>query len=150
MDSSTTSQAGHVVDLSIHFARIYLNVAANDAVYIDHFIDHVQVNGLENLKGRLKPSWDVPKDDPFWLKKVQFARHWDLWHYHLGMPDYDETNGHGDCTSQWVLHLRRHPDGNRTQIVDWDKHPPFALPDEKYFIMPGDEAPFPFPPRHSK
>lgn len=145
MDSSTISQAGHVVDLSIHFAKIYVGVAANDSYFIDTFIDHVQEHGLINLKGRLKPSWDVPNDDPFWKKKVDFARHWDLWHYHLGMPEYDESNGHGDCTSQWVLHLRRHPCGTRTEIVDWDKHPPFQLPEEKYFVMPGQAEPMVFP-----
>ncbi|WP_138726254.1 hypothetical protein [Pseudomonas sp. FSL W5-0203] len=145
MDSSTTSQAGHVVDLSILFSRIYLTVAANDGEILDRFINHAQTHGLENLPGRLKPSWDVHRDDPFFLKKVEYARHWDLWHYHVGMPYFDETNGHGDFTSEWVLHLRRLPCGTRTQIVDWDKHPPFELPKEKYFVMPGDEHPFVFP-----
>lgn len=70
MDSSPISQAGHVVDLSIHFAKVYMTVAANDGEILDRFINHVQNHGLENLPGRLKPSWDVPKQDPFFLKKL--------------------------------------------------------------------------------
>ena len=144
MDSEAAGTIQHVVDLSINFAQIYSTIAANDSKFVDDFIDHVEQYGLNGLPGRLKPSWDIPTNDPFWLKKVQFAQQWHLWHYHLGMPSFDQSKGHGDYTSEWVLHLRRPPCGTRTIIVDWDKHPPFELPKEKYFLMLGDEQPSPY------
>jgi hypothetical protein len=139
MGSEGTSGAPkHVIDFSVHFAKIYDVVAANDADFIDSFIEHAEEHGLVGLPGRLKCSWDIPPDDPQFASKTQYAKKWNLWHYHVGMPHYDMTNGHGDFTSQWVLHLRRHPCGLYTTIVDWDPHPPFVLPKENTLWRPGE------------
>lgn len=137
---STEGTAIHIVDFSVHFARIYSAIAANDAEFIDDFVDHVEQNGLNGLPGRLKCSWDISADDPMYASKSQYAKTWNLWHYHLGMPAYDTAKGHGNYTSEWILHLRRHPCGSRTTIVDWDSHPPFALPKQAYLWLP-DESP---------
>lgn len=129
----------HIVDFSVHFAKVYVAIAANEAQYIDNFIEHVEENGLIGLPGRLKASWDIPKDDPQFNSKNTYAKKHNLWHYHLGMNTYDMTNGHGDYTSEWVLHLRRHPCGLYTTIVDWDPHPPFVLPTPKVLWRPNEK-----------
>lgn len=133
----------HIVDFSVHFARIYEQAAANDVDFVDDFIEHVESNGLKGLPGRLKYSWDVPVDDPRFASKSQYAKKYSLWHYHFGMgkDGFDQSRPYGDWTSQWILHLRRHSCGSRTTIVDWDSHPPFELP-RLDRLWTTDEAPY--------
>ncbi|KWS35891.1 hypothetical protein AL065_01100 [Pseudomonas amygdali pv. ulmi] len=137
----TQTRVIHIVDLSTHFAKIYGTAPANDIDFIDDFIEHVEENGLDGLPGRLKISWDIHKDDPLYARKSQYAKKYDLWHYHVGVGKggYDQTKPYGDWTSQWVIHLRRHPCGTRTTIVDWDPHPPFILPQPNTLWTPGEE-----------
>lgn len=131
----------HVVDFSVHFAKVYQTAPANDLDFVDDFVEHVEVNGLKGLPGRLKISWDVDPNDPLFASKCQYAMKYNLWHYHLGMGKggYDQSRAHGDWTSEWILHLRVHPCGKRTTIVDWDPHPPFALPNPKILWTDGED-----------
>lgn len=138
MDSGKTPRDRHEVDFSVHFSRIFIMLPANDARFISDFVTAVETNGLDNMQGRLKSSCDIPTDDPQWREKVQFVQKWNLWHYHIGLPTYDTTNGHGDYTSRWYLHLRRHTP-EYTTIVDWDFHPPFELPKAGYLLRPGEK-----------
>lgn len=137
----TSTGVIHVVDFSVSFAKIYDRVAANDIDFIDDFVEHVEANGFNNLPGRLKISWDVDKDDPQFASKTVYAKKYNLWHYHLGMGKggFDQSRPYGDWTSEWVIHLRRHPCGTRTTIVDWDPHPPFALPRPETLWGPGED-----------
>lgn len=138
----------HIVDFSVHFAKIYDTACANDDTDIgidrvDDFIEHVEQKGLINLPGRLKNSWDVDPQDPLFASKTQFAKKYRLWHYHIGVGKggYDESRPYGDWTSQWVIHLRLHECGTRSTIVDWDPHPPFRLPSNDRLWRKG-EVPF--------
>ena len=131
----------HVVDFSVHFAKVYEMAPANDLDFVDDFIEHVEANGFEGLPGRLKISWDLHPDDPQFASKTQYAMKYQLWHYHVGMGKggYDQSRPYGDWTSEWVLHLRRHGCGQRTTIVDWDPHPPFVLPSPSLLWTPGED-----------
>ncbi|WP_312623300.1 hypothetical protein [Pseudomonas juntendi] len=133
----------HIVDFSVHFARIYSTVPANDIDLVDDFIEHVEANGLTDLPGRLKFSWDISPNDRQYASKSQYAKKYNLWHYHVGIgkDGYDKGRPYGDWTSQFVLHLRKHECGQRTTIVDLDPHPPFTLPLEDTLWLPG-EKPF--------
>lgn len=101
-----------------------------DQERIADFIEHVQLYGLTQLEGRNKKSDDVPKDNPNWLTKVKFAQQYDLWHYHIGIPNYDSGTAFGDRTSAYLLHYMLYDD--RIKIVDFSDHPPFKLPAEDY------------------
>ena len=131
----------HIVDFSVHFARIYSTAPANDIELVDDFIEHVEVHGLSKLPGRLKASWDISPDDPQFASKSQYAKKYLLWHYHIGVGKngYNKSNPYGDWTSEWVLHLRVHGCGGRTTIVDWDPHPPFVLPGKTILWRPGED-----------
>ncbi|HBP0349478.1 hypothetical protein ACM77G_02435 [Pseudomonas aeruginosa] len=131
----------HVVDFSVHFAKIYDTAPANDQDFVDDFVEHVESNGLEGLPGRLKISWSIDSNDPQYSTKSQYAKKYQLWHYHVGIGKggYDQARPYGDWTSQWILHLRRHECGQRTTIVDWDSHPPFTLPKLETLWVPGEE-----------
>lgn len=131
----------HVVDFSVHFARIYNTAPANDIDLVDDFIEHVESNGLEGLPGRLKFSWDIDPNDGRYASKSRYAKTYNLWHYHVGIGTggYDQNRPYGDWTSKYVLHLRRHACGERTTIVDLDPHPPFTLPDLDTLWVKGEE-----------
>lgn len=101
-----------------------------DLAKIWQFKQHIETYGFEGLVGRNKSSDEVPKDDPYWAEKVLKAQQHSLWHYHIGIPDYDISRGVGDYTSKYILHYVK-GDGF-IRIVDFTPHPPFKLPSEIY------------------
>lgn len=103
------------------------NYPTTDQIKIGQFVEHVKKFGLNNLQGRNKNSDNVPKDDPNWSKKVAYAQQYKLWHYHIGIPDY-ETATNGEKVSEYILHYQRFDD--EIVIVDMTYHPPFTLPEE--------------------
>lgn len=120
--------ATYLVDMSVRFAQIYATMPANQANFVDGFMEHFEKQGIEGLQGRFKKSDNVPTDDPFWLQKVKYAQANLLWHYHIGYPSYDETKSVGDWTSQYILHVTLTPCKSESVLVGWGRHPPFILP----------------------
>ena len=118
------------VNLSPTFKSYLKNYPKSDQLKIANFISHVQKHGLTNLEGRNKSSDNVPTDDPNWLNKVKQAKMYNLWHYHIGIPDYSGI--FGDKTSEYVLHYRLDETSNCITIVYMSPHPPFELPDKEY------------------
>jgi len=116
--------------LSKQFKTELKNFPKADQEKIASFILHVQRQGMKNLPGKNKPSHDVPHDDPQWLDKVSYAQQHNLWHYHIGIPQYDTSCQHGEQTSEYILHYIK-GDGF-IKIVDFSAHPPFKLPAETY------------------
>ncbi|MDD9177456.1 hypothetical protein [Aliivibrio sp. A6] len=89
-------------------------------------IDSLTYNGV---KVRNKPSWDVDKNDPEFLKKVTFAKNNNLWHIHAGFHGGYSVSPKGDLVSQFVMHYQRQDD-NIFRFADLTPHPPFSLPSE--------------------
>lgn len=107
---------------AVHFSRL----PQPDKEKILCFMRHVSQYGFSGLQGRNKPSHEVPTSDAQWLQKVQYAQKHNLWHYHIGIPEYQAGCVFGDCTSQFLLHYIR---GNSfIKLVDFSEHPPFQLP----------------------
>ncbi|MBS9779171.1 MAG: hypothetical protein KGV51_00955 [Moraxellaceae bacterium] len=100
-----------------------------DLIKIKAFENHVKQHGFDGLKGRNKSSANVPRNDPDWLTKVQYARQYNLWHYHIGIPSYEESEK-GDMVSEYILHYVKGDD--EIKLVDMTSHPPFVLPSEEY------------------
>ncbi|SSY70675.1 hypothetical protein [Alysiella crassa] len=118
------------VELGKRFQQELKNYPTADKIKIADFILHIQKHGFTGLAGRNKPSHEVPKDDPKWLEKVQYAQQHRLWHYHIGIPEYDVNKPFGEQTSKYVLHYMKWD--NAIRIVDFSEHPPFSLPTELY------------------
>lgn len=78
------------------------------------------------LKGKLVNSDNVPTSDPDWLKKVQYAQQHKLYHYHIGIPFYQDS-GKGYYTSEYVVHFQKLSD-THIKLVDFSYHPPMNLP----------------------
>ena len=114
------------VDFCIGFLKVYNRLSNNDIKAIDNFIETVEEGKINDLPGRNKNSNRVDARHPNYKALKDFATKYDLWHYHVGIPLYDKTNGAKDFTSQFVLHYRRFQDN--IIIVKLDNHSPFALP----------------------
>lgn len=119
------------VYLGVKFAKNYKQFPEKDKQKIMMFIKHITTYGFNGLPGRNKLSDDVQRNDPNWLEKVQYAQLYNLWHYHIGIPDYeDETCPNGQQTSKYVIHYMK--GGGFIRIVDMSEHPPFQLPEPEY------------------
>lgn len=120
------------VEIGKLFGREVLNFPANDQVKIYQFIKHVQQNGLNGLEGRNKNSENVPTEDPDFVLKVRVAQAHKLWHYHIGIVDYDMTKPFGDRTSEYILHYKNELINGEVKVVDFSSHPPFRPPSIQY------------------
>ncbi len=102
---------------------------SKDLIKIKKFENHIKQYGFDGLEGRNKSSDNVPTDDPQWQAKVRYAQQHNLWHYHIGIPCY-ENSDQGDKVSEYVLHYIK--GDNFIKIVDMNGHPPFNLPRQEY------------------
>lgn len=115
------------VILGKSFRSYYPNFPYDDQLKIAEFIHHIEHFGFTGLKGRNKPSHHVPKHHPNWSERVKHAQEHHLWHYHIGIPYYQEHNI-GDFTSEYVLHYILGDDF--IKIVAMSPHPPLILPND--------------------
>nr|QJR99745.1 Hypothetical protein [Aeromonas caviae]QMV81528.1 Hypothetical protein [Aeromonas caviae] len=99
------------------------------AVAVADFIHELRTTGFDNLKGRNKPSWIVPRGADVSQEDLDHAKAHNLHHYHIGFPRYEKAR-FGGMTSAVILHYQLLKDGkgHHVYIVGTDKHPPFRLP----------------------
>ncbi|QFH71005.1 hypothetical protein FR762_15325 [Enterobacter sp. E76] len=121
-----------IVRLGMLFAKEVKNFPKDDKEKIFNFIKYVQQNGLSGLEGRNKCSDCVDKNDPQFITKVRYAVENNLWHYHIGIVEYDLSYPHGDRTSEYVLHYVNNNVIPEIKLVDFSGHPPFKLPLQSY------------------
>ena len=127
-------QAVESSPFEVTFGQIFIDhfnhfpIPDQDKIY--DFVEHLENRGVEGLPGRNKSSEDVPKEDPQFLAKVKYAQKYNLWHYHIGIPFYDEDRPYGDWTSEYVVHYILKE--NEVILVDMGDHPPLQLPKENY------------------
>lgn len=113
------------------FYQYFRNFPKSDQQKIAKFVDDVETYGLDGLQGRNKASDSVPTDAPNWSKKVAYAQKYHLWHYHIGIPQYETAND-GEQVSEYILHYQRFDDEIR--LVSMSYHPPFELPEQNLLI----------------
>lgn len=125
------------VKLTEKYANHVKNYSINDRTKILEVVNHVKETGtFQGLPGRNKNSNEVDKNDRNWKAKVDFANKHNLWHYHIGIPKYDETKIFGDYTSEYMLHYQI-KDGT-IWIVDMSPHP-FSFPLNNYLVKDPNE-----------
>ena len=103
-----------------------LNFSEQDRKKIFNFASHVQQYGLVSLQGKNKRSDGFSNDDPQFAQKMALVKEYNLWHYHIGIPSYQNSLVGEYKTSEYVLHYVR--GDNHIKIVDLSRHPPFSLP----------------------
>lgn len=117
------------VKLAKLFKKEYDTLSGQNRLTIAQFIHHIEQFGFVGLKGRNKSSDNVPIGDPKRQDKIRYAQTHRLWHYHIGIPTYQQSPK-GDHTSQYVLHYMLGDD--YIVLVGLSAHPPFELPSESY------------------
>lgn len=122
------------VSFSKKFKYFFIEkLSEKDQKIIYDFKVHVEKYGLVGLKGKNKKSdHPSPKKGEVECKlESEYAYAHNLWHYHIGIPDYRTDSGFGHYTSKFVLHYQRFQDS--INIVKMDHHSPFQLPTNNYF-----------------
>lgn len=119
----------YTVEYSTQFIQDFGNnvwgFAESDLDKIADFVAHIQQYGFTGLEGRNKKSDDV-RD----VTKKVYAQQHNLWHYHIGILQYDTSKPVGKRTSRYVVHYQFDYSGasDVVRIVDVSDHSPFTLP----------------------
>lgn len=98
------------------------------------FIDIYQKFGLSDFskfQGKIKYSWSgIDKLDPVY----DFTYSNSLWHYHVGIPDYQKSRNNQYLTSDMILHFQWKNHSTHIRILDITWH--YKATGE--FWLPGD------------
>ena len=88
------------------FAIEFTNYPVEQQNKILNFIETYQQFGLidfTKFQGKIKPSWlGIDKLNPVY----DFTYSNSLWHYHIGIPDYQKSKYNHYLTSDMVLHFQ--------------------------------------------
>ena len=86
------------------------------------FTDVYEQNGLSDFskfQGKISPSWrGIDKTDPIY----DFTYSNNLWHYHIGMPDYVKSKYNNYSTSDMILHFQRKDHIKHIRLLDITWH----------------------------
>lgn len=111
----------YTVSFTVQFAREFQVFPVYQQTAITSFITTYQAHGLDNqtkFQGRVSPSWhNLPPNHP----DYQYAYANDLWHYHLGLPEYNGSQQWGRV-SDWLLHFQWKERGPHISLVDVYHH----------------------------
>ncbi len=118
------------------FSQEFKNYPIDQQDAILDFTDVFEKFGLSDFseyKGKMAPSWKgLSTIDPVY----SYARENNLWHYHIGIPNYKKSDYGDFFTSDWVLHFQLKNNGKEALIVDVCYHykstGEFHLPTEEY------------------
>lgn len=99
---------------------------------IDDFIEHVEANGVHNWVGKVSRSDNVPEQAEDRDKIISYAQQYNLWHAHIGDPDFDETEHGRYKVSDWVIHFQ-YFNNYHIKLLELDSHNPMSLPKQNMF-----------------
>ena len=91
------------------------------------FLTHLENKGFLGLQGRNKKSNNPETSDYNFHQKATFAIQNKLFHYHIGIPEY-ESSPQGDLTSEYVIHYSFDELQGFVDVICVDFHPPLQLP----------------------
>ncbi|WP_180084885.1 hypothetical protein [Acinetobacter sp. YH12145] len=118
----------YFVDFSQEFDYLYSNVFTRTKLdLIDDFLDHYEINGLRNWKGKISCSWKVPQHYSDWESRSAFAKHYNLWHAHIGLPTWQSYPNVPFQTSNQVLHFQK-IGSFEIKLLTLSTHNPIDLP----------------------
>ena len=104
------------------FANEFKNYPQNQQDAILDFLDIYEVHGLGDFKlykGKIAFSWKgLQYTDPVY----QYAKSNDLWHAHIGLPNFRKSDYGRYYTSDMILHFQWINRGNVIKVVDITPH----------------------------
>lgn len=107
----------------------YLTEAQQRALML--FVKHVKTKGLGTLPGKVKKSDQVPLNEPNRDRRIKTAQEFNLYHYHLGTPCWEESDNGNYKTSDDVIIFSKQVDkeaGITTLILTGFSSHPVELP----------------------
>lgn len=126
--SELKSSLLYIVDFSAEFTYYYDKVFTNTKLdLIDDFIDHYELNGLKGWKGRIAKSSNVPNQYPDALSRIDLAMKYNLYHAHIGLPEWKTRPGFPYSTSSEVLHFQK-VSHKEIKLLTVSTHNPMDLP----------------------
>lgn len=118
----------YYADFSQEFDYLYSNVFSNEKLnLIDDFLDHYEYFGLSGWKGKISCSWKVPTTYPDWESRAAFAKQYNLWHVHIGLPNWQSYPNVPFKTSNQVLHFQK-INHLEIKLLTLSTHNPMDLP----------------------
>lgn len=96
---------------------------------IDDFVEHFEVNGFNGWMGKIAPSYRVPANYVDREKIILKATHHDLWHVHIGDPNWKKSQYGDYCVSEWVIHFKR-INHYKIKLIELGWHNPMLLPSD--------------------
>jgi len=125
------------------FADEFKRLPAAEQDKVIEFTDLYEAHGLADFSkypGKITQSWkglDPAGDD------YKFTYNNCLWHYHIGLPKYNQSVSGKYLTSDWVLHFQWMYKGSHIALVDLYQHVgyngKFWLPKPEYLEEPPPE-----------
>ena len=97
---------------------------------IDDFIEHYEEFGLSQWKGKISPSDRVPETYADRTVRIQKAQTHNLWHVHIGEPNWKESFHGKYLVSDWVLHFKK-IDNYTIMLLELSCHDPMELPSDE-------------------
>ena len=118
------------------FAVEFSNYPEKQQNKILDFTDIYEEYGLSEFskyQGKISPSWrGIEKTDPIY----DFTYSNNLWHYHVGLPEYTKSKYNNNLTSDMVLHFQWKKSSTHIRILDITDHyksnGEFWLPNRNY------------------
>ncbi len=118
------------------FAVEFSNYPEKQQNKILDFTDIYEEYGLSEFskyQGKISPSWrGIEKTDPIY----DFTYSNNLWHYHVGLPEYTKSKYNNYLTSDMVLHFQWKKSSTHIRILDITDHyksnGEFWLPNRNY------------------
>lgn len=112
------------------FNTYFLKYPENDKYLIIDFIMHYQEHGLKGWKGKCASSSRVPLNYPNRDEIIFKAEYYNLWHVHIGIPQWNKSRFGNYYVSDWVLHFKKNTDYKIT-LLELDSHNPMKLPSDE-------------------
>jgi len=107
---------------SVTFAEEMSRFPIDQLDKVDDFLDIYEKVGLADFSaypGKITPSWKgLPQSDP----RYSYAFNNELWHYHVGLPNYQRSRFGEYYTSDKVLHFEWPSRGSHICLVELYDH----------------------------
>jgi hypothetical protein len=130
---SNASVKEYSVDYSESFLQYYYAAGQIGLTHqldcIDDFVDHFFEHGLNGWRGKVAPSTRLPENYPDREVVIAYAEKHQLWHAHIGDPNFKPSKNGQYEVSDGVLHFQRNSPYS-IKIVSISYHNPMELPKE--------------------
>ena len=127
----------YTVGFKPKFAKEFLNLPGEYKSKIWDFKVLFEQHGLSDFTkypGKIAQSWSGNSTQ----KDFEFTKKHDLYHYHIGLPEYYQSEHSTYLVSEWVLHFQWINRGYHIDLVDLYSHRradgSFHIPGTDYIV----------------